>query len=139
MNTLLQKAISDALSRLPAEMRLRVLEIGAGTGGTTSYLLPHLPAERTDYLFTDISPLFLAQAEETFRAYPFVRYQSFDVERSPLAQGLEPQQYDLIVAANVLHATKDLRQSLSHMSTACWHRAECSSCWKEPPKCAGST
>ena len=29
--------------------------VGAGTGGLTANLLPMLPPERTDYLFSDIS------------------------------------------------------------------------------------
>ena len=32
-----------------------------------------LPAERVEYTFTDLSPLFLERAAEQFQAYPFVR------------------------------------------------------------------
>ena len=99
----------------PASGRVRILEIGGGTGGTTAYLLPHLPAERTDYLFTDVSPLFAAKAEERFRAFPFLRTQALDIEIDPGNQGLEGQRFDVVVAANVLHATRDLRRTLRHV------------------------
>src|SRR5690606_36162032 len=95
--------------------RLRVLEIGAGTGGTTAALLPELPAERTDYVFTDVSPLFLERAREKFSRYPFVRYELLDIEQEPDAQGFAGQQFDVIVAANVLHATENLTQTLAHV------------------------
>jgi len=115
MNVLVQKAVLSALERLPQGRGCRILEIGAGTQSTTNYILPHLPAERTEYVFTDIGALFVAQAQEKFKAYPFVRYEVLDIEKDPQSQGFKPHQYDLIVAANVLHATTDLRQTLQHV------------------------
>ncbi|MGQ4806993.1 hypothetical protein NKDENANG_00331 [Candidatus Entotheonellaceae bacterium PAL068K] len=117
LNTLAQQAVVQVLGRLPAERGVRVLEIGAGTGGTTAYLLPHLQADRTEYVFTDISAWFTTRAQEKFQAYPFVRYASLDIERAPETQGFTAHQYDVIVAANVLHATRDLRQTLQHVRT----------------------
>ncbi len=115
MNVLVQKAVLSALERLPTGRGCRILEIGAGTGSTTNYILPYLPAERTEYVFTDIGALFVAQAQEKFKAYPFVRYEVLDIEKNPQSQGFKPHQYDLIVAANVLHATSDLRQTLQYV------------------------
>ncbi len=115
MNQLLAKAVAEAIAGLPADRKLRVLEIGAGTGGTTAFVLPLLPADRTEYVFTDVSPLFLSKAQEKFRAFPFVRYQILDIEAAPPAQGFTAHSFDLIIAANVLHATADLRQTLQHV------------------------
>ena len=47
--------------------------------------------------------------------YPFVRYQTLDIERDPSEQGFAPHQFDLVLAANVLHATRDLEQTLRHI------------------------
>ncbi|MBD2773048.1 type I polyketide synthase [Iningainema tapete] len=115
MNILVQETVLSALLRLPQGRGLRILEIGAGTGATTSYLLPHLKADRTKYVFTDIGAFFTAKAQARFKNYPFVRYQVLDIEKAPIEQGFEPHQYDLIVAANVLEATSDLRASLRHV------------------------
>ncbi|HEY9088382.1 MAG TPA: beta-ketoacyl synthase N-terminal-like domain-containing protein, partial [Anaerolineaceae bacterium] len=95
--------------------KLRVLEIGAGTGGTTAFVLPLFPAPSTEYTFTDISPLFPARAKQKFSQYPFLRYQALDIEKDPAGQGLGGQQFDLIIAANVIHATQDLRVTLRHV------------------------
>ncbi|MDZ7963672.1 MAG: beta-ketoacyl synthase N-terminal-like domain-containing protein [Nostoc sp. DedSLP03] len=111
MNALVQKAISTAIS----SDTVSILEIGAGTGGTTAYLLPHLPADRTEYVFTDLGTWFTAKAQEKFRDYPFIRYQSLDIEQDPQSQGFTNHQYNIIVAANVLHATEDLQQTLRHV------------------------
>ncbi|HEY6552381.1 MAG TPA: polyketide synthase dehydratase domain-containing protein, partial [Vicinamibacteria bacterium] len=109
----LAREVLDAIA--PASGPLRILEIGGGTGGTTSYLLPHLPKDRTEYLFTDVSPLFAARAEERFREHAFLRTQALDIEKDPAAQGLEGRTFDVIVAANVLHATADLRRTFRHV------------------------
>ena len=115
MNTMVQKALLSAIEQLPPGRKIRVLEIGAGTGGTTSYLLPQLPEEQTEYVFTDLSSFFLNQAREKFQDYPFVQYQILDIEQDLASQGFSPHQYDLIVAANVLHATADLENTLEQV------------------------
>jgi amino acid adenylation domain-containing protein len=112
VNTLAQKVVIEALARLPQERRVRILELGAGTGGTTAYILPHLPAQQTDYVFTDLSTWFTTLAKTKFGEYPFVYYQLLDIEQSPKDQGFELQSFDLVIAANVLHATQDLQHTL---------------------------
>ncbi len=115
MHQLVQQVVSAAIARLPANRGLRVLEVGAGTGSTTAYLLPILPADRTEYVFTDISSSLLRQAQTRFHEHGFVRYQTLNIEKEPAAQGFALHQCDLVIAANVLHATQDLRQTLAHV------------------------
>jgi acyl transferase domain-containing protein/SAM-dependent methyltransferase/acyl carrier protein len=114
-NGTLVEALQAAIADLPLEARLRVLEIGAGTGGTTTRLLPVLPKDRVEYTFTDVSPLFLERAATSFAQYHFVRRAVLDIEQDPLAQGFKAGQYDVVVAANVLHATADLPQTIEHI------------------------
>ncbi|WP_129674292.1 type I polyketide synthase [Candidatus Chloroploca sp. Khr17] len=113
-NRIVRAVVLAAVHARP-EGQLRVLEIGAGTGGTTADLLPVLPPERTSYTFTDVSDFFLARAAERFVAYPFVHYVRCDIEQPPGTQGLLAEGYDLIVASNVLHATRDLDATLRHV------------------------
>jgi malonyl CoA-acyl carrier protein transacylase len=115
MNTIVQKAISTATEKLPPSRGLRLLEIGAGTGGTTSYVLPHLNPHQAEYLFTDIGALFTGKAQEKFRDYNFLQYKTLDIEVDPDPQGFDSHQYDIIIAANVLHATTSIKQTLSYV------------------------
>lgn len=108
-------ALLDAYVKTQADRPLRILEIGAGTGATTAALLPLLPAELTRYDFTDVSDLFLSHAATKFAAYPFVRFSRLDIEQAPQPQGFAAEQYDIIVATNVLHATVDLNATLAHV------------------------
>jgi acyl transferase domain-containing protein/NADPH:quinone reductase-like Zn-dependent oxidoreductase/thioesterase domain-containing protein/acyl carrier protein len=114
-NRLAGRVVRLLAEALPADARLRVLEVGAGTGGLTAHLLPELQPDRTDYLFTDISPHFTAAAVRRFREYPFVRTSVLDVTRPPAAQGYAPESFDLVVAANVVHATPSVGQSLENL------------------------
>ena len=138
-NTALAEALGAAIERLPPAATLRVLEIGAGTGGTTSYVLPHLPTGRVEYVFTDMSQLFLERAVEQFGRYDFLRTTLLDIEKNPFDQGFRPGKFDVVIAANVLHATQDLTQTRRAMCGAFSHRADCCSCWKRFSPRAGPT
>ncbi|HVY83307.1 MAG TPA: SDR family NAD(P)-dependent oxidoreductase, partial [Steroidobacteraceae bacterium] len=113
-NGIVREAVKAAVSELPAGRPLRVLEIGGGTASTTAHVIDVLPAERASYLFTDLSPLFAARAAERFAQRGFLRAQPLDIERDPRTQGIEGH-FDLIIAANVLHATRDLGETLRHV------------------------
>ncbi|MDA1052764.1 MAG: beta-ketoacyl synthase N-terminal-like domain-containing protein [Planctomycetota bacterium] len=114
-NEMAGEMLREAVSRMPAGVSLRVLEVGAGTGGLTAFLLPHLPAERCDYVFTDVSPLFLHAAYERFSEYPFLQTELLDIGKPLREQGFESGSFDLVVAANVLHATPRLHDTLRHV------------------------
>ena len=114
-NYLVGRAVAAALQQLPHGRFARILEVGAGTGGMTSYILPALRSKNLEYVFTDVSGIFVAQARQAYREFPFVQYRSLDVEADPLAQGFEPNSFDIVLASDVLHATRDLRQSVQHL------------------------
>jgi NAD(P)-dependent dehydrogenase (short-subunit alcohol dehydrogenase family)/SAM-dependent methyltransferase/acyl carrier protein len=111
-NQLVGNAVSHIQDALPPDRTLRILEIGAGTGSTTASVLPQLTATNVEYHFTDLSPLFLSKAQEKFATYPFMQYSLLDIEQTPAEEG----QFDIIIAANVLHATPDLGQTLGHVA-----------------------
>ncbi len=113
-NQLVADVVAAAAADLTTGRSLRILEIGGGTGATTAAVLPVLPAGRAEYCFTDISPLFTARAAERFAIQPGLRCQVLDIERDPATQGFEAGQFDIIIAANVLHATSNLRHALDH-------------------------
>ena len=108
----LVRSIVVARAGQAADAPLRVIEIGAGTGGTTAALLPALPTDRTAYWFTDVSTAFLARAEQTWSSYGFLRYGILDIEREPTEQGFPSHGFDVVIATNVVHATRDIQATL---------------------------
>ena len=100
---------------MPQDASLRVLEIGAGTGSTSEVLLPLLRERLCRYTFTDVSSAFLQRAERLFAGYDFIEYRRLDIESEPLAQGYPEGGFDLVVAANVVHATRDVAATLARV------------------------
>ncbi|MFF9900054.1 SDR family NAD(P)-dependent oxidoreductase [Streptomyces longispororuber] len=107
-----QHLLREIVRAWPADRPLRVLEVGAGTGGTTAALLPVLPADRTSYCFTDASAFFFARAQKRFADHDFVDYRTFDLDQDPVEQGFARHSFDLVVAGNALHTAEDLSTAL---------------------------
>jgi acyl transferase domain-containing protein/NADPH:quinone reductase-like Zn-dependent oxidoreductase/acyl carrier protein/SAM-dependent methyltransferase len=106
------RAVQEAARHLPEGRGLRILEIGAGTGGLAAQLLPLLERGVHSYTFTDVSAGFFPGASQKLAAFPEVECKILDLEKSALEQGFEPGAYDFIVGTNVLHAVADVRSTL---------------------------
>ncbi|KAI0377622.1 hypothetical protein F5Y04DRAFT_291685 [Hypomontagnella monticulosa] len=92
---------------------MRVLEVGAGTGGSTGGVLAALDGRMSSYTFTDISPSYFQKARKDFDKYSDrMIFKTLDIEEDPSTQGYELGSYDLIIASNVLHATRRLSNTL---------------------------
>ncbi|KAI9711036.1 MAG: polyketide synthase [Bogoriella megaspora] len=98
---------------------MRILEIGAGTGGTTYQVLRACSPTGEDfcaeYVYTDISSGFFETVRTTrLQSWAhLLTFQTLDLDKDPAQQGFETQAYDLVIAANVVHATPQLSRSLS--------------------------
>ncbi|EPE28701.1 Thiolase-like protein [Glarea lozoyensis ATCC 20868] len=112
--------LSDFLSLLGnSQPQMKILEIGAGTGGLTAKVINSLKNEYGErlyhsYTFTDISSGFFAKAKERFKEHHSIEYKVLDISKDPIAQGFAPGEYDFILAANVLHATPTLSETLAN-------------------------
>jgi acyl transferase domain-containing protein/cation diffusion facilitator CzcD-associated flavoprotein CzcO/enoyl-CoA hydratase/carnithine racemase/aryl carrier-like protein len=110
--------VADRLKVAPGAS-IRVLEIGAGTGATSAHVFAALaPFGKAiaDYCYTDVSRAFLIKAEQRFKNdAPSLSTALFDVEKPPAEQGLAAGGFDLVIAANVLHATSDIGRTLRHV------------------------
>ena len=112
------KDFCSAMSHHKPDMR--VLEIGAGTGGFTHSVLSNIRNVHGAYMFgsytyTDISAGFFVAAKRRFASIEGIDYRVLDISQDPLEQGFEAESFDLILATNVLHATPSLRETLSNV------------------------
>lgn len=113
-----RQIIQSSKDSLPPNYTIQILEVGAGTGGTASFVLPVLATLglRVHYTFTDLSSSLLARAKKMFARYDFVSYRTLNVEHPCEPQGFAPESFDFILATNVLHATSDLRVVVSNVT-----------------------
>lgn len=120
----LLECVRGRLEQAP-QTPIRILEIGAGTGGTSARAFEKLrpwQSQIGEYCYTDVSQAFLMHARQTFGPQtPYLSYQLLDVDKPLAEQGLSIGSYDLVIATNVLHATPDLRRALKNAKAALKH------------------
>jgi acyl transferase domain-containing protein/NADPH:quinone reductase-like Zn-dependent oxidoreductase/NAD(P)-dependent dehydrogenase (short-subunit alcohol dehydrogenase family)/SAM-dependent methyltransferase/acyl carrier protein len=116
LNRLARELLASIVDSWPVDRSLRILEVGAGTGSTTAWLLPLLPRERTVYTYTDVSSAFFPRAAKRFADFGFLECRTLDLDREPAEQGFPAGGFDVVVAANVLHATSDVRTALGRIA-----------------------
>ena len=95
---------------------MRILEIGAGTGGTTRSVLQGLSHKFSSYYYTDISAGFFENAQGLFKEDANkMKFMTLDIEKDTLRQGFSDYSFDLVVASNVLHATRVLEKTMRNV------------------------
>jgi acyl transferase domain-containing protein/ubiquinone/menaquinone biosynthesis C-methylase UbiE/aryl carrier-like protein len=99
---------------------LRILEVGGGEGHLAWTLAPVLAGENVEYHYTDIAPSFVASAarEARRRDIDFMRFATLDIEQDLPAQGYGDDGVDLVLAFNVVHATRDVTAALTRLARA---------------------
>lgn len=108
-------AVREAARNLPEGRGLRILEVGAGTGGLAAQVLPLLDRGTHGYTFTDVSAGFFSAANQKLAAFPEVEYKVLDLEKAPGDQDFAADSYDFIIGTNVLHAVADVRATLKNL------------------------
>ncbi|OAJ73335.1 thiazolinyl imide reductase subfamily [Brevibacillus sp. SKDU10] len=129
----LNKSVAEAVMRIAAikqatsssmstasKASLRILEVGAGTGATTDVVVERLNASvfkqlNLDYLYTDVSHFFLSTARERFKDYPWMRFQTVDIDKDLFEQGLTPESIDIVIAAGMLNNARDTDQVIRNL------------------------
>lgn len=124
-NQRLDAAVKVALDLASHERPgLRILEVGAGTGGMTEGVLSALgdyedrdgSAKFHSYTFTDISPSFFENAKAKFKDFDDrMVFKVLDLEDDVESQGFGVGAYDIVISCSVLHATSDLAGTLRNI------------------------
>ncbi|KAF4831160.1 Methylphloroacetophenone synthase [Colletotrichum tropicale] len=97
--------------------RVEILEVGAGLGGTTKYVLDKLVENAVPftYTYTDISSSFLAEAKKRYAFLPpgSVEFVPLDIEKTP------PEKlcgrFHAVLSSNCVHATRSLAASCGNI------------------------
>ncbi|KAM0285942.1 hypothetical protein ACHAO9_008534 [Fusarium lateritium] len=93
--------------------KMHILEVGAGTGGTTRTVLDALGTQYAAYTYTDISTGFFENARSVFNQHASrLAFKTLDIENDPVNQGFIEGSFDMLIASNCLHATHILKNTL---------------------------
>ncbi|KAK9327489.1 hypothetical protein V1520DRAFT_374617 [Lipomyces starkeyi] len=112
--------MADFLTRLAGGLQghgpLKLLEMGAGTGGITKVLVPALAklGIPIEYTFIDLSPSLVAQARKHLKQYPFMKFAVHDIEQPPSEPSWIGSQH-IVIASNAVHATRSLHVSTQNI------------------------
>ena len=114
------KQMEEFLRRLfstlpPSGDPIKILEMGSGTGGTTSAIVSLLASLSlpVEYTVTDLSSSLVAMARKRFKEYSFLKYKVLDIEKSPSPELLHSQH--VVIATNCVHATHRLVNSTKNI------------------------
>ncbi|MBM0279983.1 beta-ketoacyl synthase N-terminal-like domain-containing protein, partial [Micromonospora tarensis] len=114
----IERYLEHRVPRLAPDERVEIVEVGAGTGGTSRRVFAAVGrhAARLRYHYTDVS-LAMAKfgAHEFGPATPFAEFGTLDVDRDVTTQGYPAGGVDVVVATNVLHATPDVRRTVANL------------------------
>ena len=121
-NELLAQYIADSVERTIPNLKngekIKLLEVGAGTGGTSEIIFQKLKSfsDHVEYWYTDVSKSFLIYAEKQYKDMaPYMKTALFNIEMNPVNQGLPIGEFDIVIAANVVHATRDIVNTLDNI------------------------
>ncbi|MGI5337221.1 beta-ketoacyl synthase N-terminal-like domain-containing protein [Streptomyces sp. CA-181903] len=114
-NRMAAALVAELIRAWPDDRPLRILDVGAGTGGLAAHLLPLLD-DRARYVFTDVSNAYFTAARTRYADYDhLIDYRVLDIDADPVPQDLREASFDLVVAGYALHAASDLRVTLRHL------------------------
>ncbi|KAJ5703384.1 hypothetical protein N7493_011773 [Penicillium malachiteum] len=111
----------DRITQIAAQIsnrfpQINVLEIGAGAGETTRYMLDGMQSAFASYTYTDFWDTHFDQAQERFQEHQSkMAYKVLDIEKDVLEQGFPQESFDLVIASLALYATTNIEATLSNV------------------------
>ncbi len=105
------KLIDDLIKSKKGGRKLRILEIGAGSGRMLRQIAPLVDVPDVEYCFTDVGRYFVAKIQEE-KLTQYVQYRQFDIFSGIEEQGFEKEHYDVVIALNVMHVIDKLDKGM---------------------------
>lgn len=110
---LLEITVQDRAGRQP----VRILEIGARSGELSNFMLSVLTPDEVVYTCTDPSAYFLSLAQHKWDHGSNIEHRLLDIDRHPQYQGFHAHSYDIVIAADSLHRSRNIGKALEHVQS----------------------
>lgn len=101
-----------------SERKIRILEIGGGSGELTDILIDKLQNIDFEYWFTDIKKSLVLEREQTDQEKDrnYMRYSALDISKNPKEQGFPENAFDIVLLYDVIQATTCIENTLKNIS-----------------------
>lgn len=117
LNVIVAKIVKNYLSVYQSpKAKFEILEIGAGVGGTTKYVIDNILDNNIKYHFTDISKYFLNNAKNEYNRFDFMEYSLLDIN-TDLKRTEFNSKFNIVISSNVLHNSKNISKTLSDVNS----------------------
>ncbi|KAI1209352.1 fatty acid synthase S-acetyltransferase [Annulohypoxylon truncatum] len=96
---------------------IQVLEVGTGTGSLVTNVLQNLTRSDGQVLcsnYTFTSTGFISGKDQE-KPFPNMEYATLDISKDLEEQEFEGRQYDLVIASNAVHITKNIQENLKNI------------------------
>lgn len=95
--------------------RLNIVDVGAGSGGTSAAVFKALEEQQLQYAsynYTDKSTDILDRARVLHGHHKNVTFKKLDIDKDPASQGFPDATFDVVIASKILHKLTSLEDSL---------------------------
>lgn len=113
---IVREIIRVILDKFNSGRKLRILEVGGGNGLLTRELVAVTNNPNVEYYFTDLGESFVKKAKAD-SAFSFMNFGMLDISRDPASQGYQKHSFDMVLGLNVVHATKNIGETISNLKT----------------------
>lgn len=112
-----KEVASIVTAQIAKKDKVNLLEIGAGTGATTTVVVDSILKQKLQnhincYLFSDISNYFIHEAQKTYQHINWIEYMKLDIENYKDMYSIDKYSQDIILAAGVLNNVKNTKEIL---------------------------
>lgn len=110
--------VEEYIQKNKSNNKIRIIEAGAGTGGTTKNLLKNLDkySDRIEYYYTDVSKSFLDYGKEHYgKDRDYLKYEIWNIENEEINKNIKEGSFNIVIASNVIHATHNIYNTVSNI------------------------
>ena len=100
----IEKILSFAIEHTKKD-KIRILELGAGTGATTDRILKVLEnsTKKIAYIYSDITKYFLNFAAQKYQGKEELEYKVINIDSNLSDQGIAEESVDIVIAAGMMN------------------------------------
>ncbi len=104
--------LTQKIASVMPDKKLKILEIGAGSGKRTIDVLECIDNIEVDYIVTDSNAENVTKVQSKFEGSKNLRFTVFDINEDYRLQGFVPNSFDIVLAAKITKDAIDIKSAI---------------------------